>query len=81
MAAVGYRSRRFSPHPDRTRPTARCTGATCNVISGVRRACGQPVHVVGTGGQVIGTALSPDGATPYAILSDRLLAIDVSRYT
>jgi hypothetical protein len=47
----------------------------------VRRACGQPVHIVGTGGPGIGTALSPDGATPYAILSDRLLAIDVSRYT
>jgi sugar lactone lactonase YvrE len=47
----------------------------------VRTLSGSPVAVVDAGDAVHGIALSPDGATLYAILSDRLLAIDVSRYT
>jgi sugar lactone lactonase YvrE len=47
----------------------------------VRTLSGSPGAVVAAGDAVHGIALSPDGATLYAILSDRLLAIDVSRYT
>jgi hypothetical protein len=56
------------------------TGAEAREII-VRTLAGSPVAVVDAGGPVHGIALSPDGATLYAILSDRLLAIDVSRYT
>lgn len=47
----------------------------------VRALTGEPVRTVEAGARVNDIALSLDGATLYAILSDRLLAIDVSRYT
>ncbi len=46
----------------------------------VRTLVGDAVASIDAGGTVNGTALSPDGATLYAVLDDRMLAVDVSGY-
>jgi hypothetical protein len=47
----------------------------------VRTLVGDAVATIDVGGTVNGTALSPDGATLYAVLDDRMLAVDLGRYT
>jgi hypothetical protein len=46
----------------------------------VRTLVGNAVATIDTGGKVNGIALSPDGATLYAVLDDRMLAVDVGGY-
>lgn len=59
------------------------TGDTGGRSITVRRLDGDPVAVIDAGARLGagGIALSPDGATLYAALADRLLAIDVGAYT